>query len=176
MNKPPIPAVDLNFIAAEAESRLAENEAFRTYLQGYPEALDPAVHLLNNKISAVVDCTTCGNCCRTLMINVTSEEADRLAVHLDTSLTELKKTHLEESLAGQLIMNTIPCHFLTENKCSIYSNRFTECREFPGLHRNGFRDRLFSTFMHYGRCPIVYNVLEELKRVTKFVPDNCMEE
>ena len=103
------------------------------------------------------------------MINVTKEEAASLADRMNTTVECLKNSHLEESMGGQLIINTIPCHFLETNKCSIYTNRFAECREFPGLHRPNFRERLFSTFMHYGRCPIVYHLLEELKRITKFV-------
>jgi hypothetical protein len=34
---------------------------------------------------------------------------------------------------------------------------------FRRLHHKGFTGRLFAMFMHYGRCPIVYNVIEGLK-------------
>ena len=61
-------------------------------------------------------------------------------------------------------MNKIPCHFLHENKCTVYEARPTECREFPGLHKPGFIKRSFATFMHYGRCPIIFNVIEALKK------------
>ncbi|KYP13274.1 YkgJ family cysteine cluster protein [Flavihumibacter sp. CACIAM 22H1] len=167
MNKLTYP-IDLGFIAEESERLVAENEQFRSYLRSLDQDLDTTVQALNQRISSAVDCTACGNCCRSLLINVSQEEAVALADRTGLSLAELKQSHLEESLGGQLIINTIPCHFLEQNKCTIYENRFAECREFPHLHKDGFRDRLFGILMHYGRCPIVYYVVEELKGITDF--------
>ncbi|MBV9989122.1 MAG: hypothetical protein JO301_15695, partial [Chitinophagaceae bacterium] len=48
---------------------------------------------------------------------------------------------------------------------------FAGCREFPALHVPGFRNRLFTTFMHYERCPIIFNVMEQLKDVIGFDRD-----
>lgn len=171
MNNSSTYPIDLGFIATESEERLLENEQFRRFLGAYAGNLDELVHDLNFRISSKVDCTACGNCCRSLMINVTRQEANELADRLGCTLAELKDSHLEESMGGQLIINTIPCHFLLENKCMVYEDRFAECREFPGLHRDGFRDRIFSTLMHYGRCPIVYHLIEELKGITNFVAE-----
>jgi Fe-S-cluster containining protein len=102
------------------------------------------------------------------MINVTAEEADNLAKHLQTSLAVLKEKYIEESQEGQMIINKIPCHFLEGTKCSIYQNRFTECRDFPHLHKNNFTSRLFGIMMYYEVCPIIFNVVEELKDETGF--------
>jgi Fe-S-cluster containining protein len=102
------------------------------------------------------------------MINVTKNEAQLAAKHLEISVEDFKNKYIEESLAGEYIINTIPCHFLTEKKCSIYENRFNECREFPHLHKPNFNDRLFGTLIHYSICPIIYNVVEQLKIETKF--------
>lgn len=162
---------DLGFIANEAESRTAENEAFRDFLKQTDLDLDELVQNLTAEIEPGIDCTTCGNCCRSLMINVSTGEAQALAARLGSSLSVVKEKYLEESVGGQLIINTIPCHFLEDNKCTIYENRFSDCREFPHLHKSGFRHRIFGTLMHYGRCPIIYNVMEALKQRTKFVPE-----
>ena len=127
------------------------------------DVVDDAVHELNELIAPQVDCTSCGNCCKSLMINVTKTEAENLALQLNTNVTELKKKYIEVSSEGQMIMNTIPCHFLTGTSCSIYENRFTECREFPHLHKDNFSSRLFGTFQYYAMCPIIFNVVEALK-------------
>jgi Fe-S-cluster containining protein len=119
-------------------------------------------------ITPLVDCTKCGACCKSLMINVTAEEIEAVSLHLHISATGFKEKYIEESLQGQMIMNTIPCHFLSGTMCTIYEKRFNECREFPHLHKNNFKDRLFGTFMHYTMCPIIYNVVEELKVETGF--------
>ncbi len=62
-----------------------------------------------------------------------------------------------------MIINSIPCHFLKDTTCTIYQNRFTECREFPHLHKANFKARFFSTIQYYSMCPIIFNVTETLK-------------
>ncbi len=160
---------DTATIAALAELREEENYAFRTYLDRQDHAaIDEKVFVLNKQIAPQIDCTACGQCCKVLMVNITEPEVERLSVHLEMSIEATKTKYVETSLQGEMIMNSIPCHFLKDTACSIYEHRFTECREFPRLHRPGFVNRLFATFMHYAKCPIIYNVVEELKVETKF--------
>lgn len=127
------------------------------------------VFKLNSKIESEVDCTSCGACCNGLMINVTEQETLRVSESLNMSQATFKEKYIEESMGGQLIMNTIPCHFLNDKKCTIYSDRFAECRNFPNLHKPHFNSRLFATLIHYSICPIIYNVVEQLKIETGFV-------
>lgn len=147
-----------------AEAREDQNAQFKDFLKRQDaEAIDARVFELNKKIESQVDCTKCGNCCRTLMINVEQKEADDLQQYLGISKDEFETKYVEKSESGMMVVNTIPCHFLSENKCTVYEHRFADCRNFPNLHLPGFTKRLFATFMHYGRCPIIYNVVEELK-------------
>lgn len=162
---------DLAVLQQEGQTRLEENERFRAFLLNWQGPLDDIVIGLNQQISSQIDCTTCGNCCRSLMINVSAEEADRLASSVNKSLDETKSLYLEESIGGQLVMNTIPCHFLNDNKCSIYADRFEGCKAFPYLDLPGFRARIFAILMHYDRCPIVYNLIESLKEDTNFTAE-----
>jgi Fe-S-cluster containining protein len=156
---------DLSAIAKAAETKEEENFLFREFLQQYEEAaIDKLVFELNETITPRIDCTTCGNCCRSLMINVEDNDSKRLAEHLNITKEIFEQKYLERSSQGSLsVINTIPCHFLHCNKCTVYEARPHECGEFPGLHQPGFTKRSFATFMHYGRCPIVYNVIEALK-------------
>ncbi len=158
------PITDRNFIKAQAEIKEEENDAFRTFLKGLnSDELDEKVHAISDAVTPQIDCTACGACCRQLMINVTEQEKNKVANHLHISPKQFKDDYLEESMQGKLIINTIPCHFLQDSKCNIYENRFTECREFPHLHEKNFQGRLFGTLVHYAMCPIIYNVVEELK-------------
>jgi Fe-S-cluster containining protein len=102
------------------------------------------------------------------MVNINEEEADKLAQHLEMSRTALDEKYIEKGSNGMMLLNAIPCHFLLDNKCSVYEYRFAGCREFPALHLPGFKKRLFTTFMHYDRCPIIFNVVEQLKRELDF--------
>ncbi len=172
----PLPIGDLQIttdlqVLAQAElDRQEENYYFKTFLEKRDgEEIDARVNRLNDIIAPAIDCTACGNCCKSLMVNITQPEAERLAVYLKMEVGDLKEKYIETSQQGSMmVLNTIPCHFLKGTSCSIYEHRFTECRDFPALHRGNFTERLFATFMHYGRCPIIYNVVEHLKIETGF--------
>ncbi len=160
----------LDVIALAAEEKEAENQAFKAFLRAQDTAdIDRLVQELDAAITPQIDCTSCGNCCRSLMINVTAEEVTSLAAHLQRTEEDVKEQYIETgSGSGQMVINTIPCHFLDGSRCSIYEQRFAECREFPGLHQPNFTGRLFAMLMHYGRCLIIYNVLEEMKERMAF--------
>ena len=159
-------------VLAQAETDKEEENFYFKEALGHKNhtEVDNLVFALNEEIAPQISCTACGNCCKTLMVNVTPPEAEGLAVHLGITEGELKEKYIETSQQGDMmIVNTIPCHFLKGTMCSIYEHRFAECRDFPGLHRPDFVKRLFATFMHYGRCPIIFNVIEQLKIKTGFV-------
>jgi Fe-S-cluster containining protein len=130
--------------------------------------IDDLVAAINAEVEPAIDCTECGACCKTLMINVTTAEATKTADFLGVSLNDFKEKYIEESQQGQLIMSQMPCHFLAGSRCTVYEQRFTECREFPHLHRGNFKDRMFGTMIHYAMCPIIFNVVETLKVATEF--------
>lgn len=161
---------NLAIIAKTAEIKEAENLDFRTVLKTCDSVLiDTLIFKLNATVTPQIDCTACGNCCRSLMINVEPDDAVRLAEHLKITPENFYTKYVEQSSEGTLaVMNAIPCHFLSDNKCIVYESRPAECREFPGLHQPGFTQRLFATFMHYGRCPIIFNVIEQLKKEISF--------
>lgn len=155
---------DLSRIAEFARRREAENDRFSVFLkQQETGQIDGLVAELDKKISPVIDCTRCGNCCKSLMIVVSDEEADALSGHLRQPRTEFDETYLEKGGNGMMIINKMPCHFLSDTRCTVYEHRFAGCREFPALHVPQFNKRLFTTFMHYDRCPIIFNVVEKLK-------------
>lgn len=159
----------LNIIQQLATEREEENNRFVSFLkQQDMNTTDEQVHALNKLIEPQIDCTACGNCCKSLMINVTEEEADRVAARLQLDRKNFDEQYLEKGGYGLMVINTIPCHFLTDNKCTVYEDRFAGCREFPALHLPHFTKRLFTVMMHYNRCPIIFNVVEELKERTGF--------
>lgn len=160
---------DLNLLQQMEATKEEENDHFLLYLKHTDgKVIDTLVHQLNDEVREAIDCTSCGNCCRSLMINVEPGEPEILSVHLNISLPVLKEKYIEESQQGRMIVNTIPCHFLEDNKCTVYEHRFKECHEFPHLHKPGFIQRFPGTLMHYGRCPIIFNVIESLKTLINY--------
>ncbi len=160
---------DREIIKEYAQANEEENDNFRIFLKGIDSnEIDKIVHPIAENITNQIDCTTCAACCKMLMINVTKEEAFSVAEHLNISESSFKEKYLEKSTEGEMIINTIPCHFLEDTKCGIYENRFSDCRDFPHLQKNNFNSRLFSTLMNYEICPIIYNTIEVLKIETGF--------
>lgn len=160
---------NLQTIAQKSITDALQNERFINYLKQLNEAeVDNAVLELDLTISPQIDCTKCGNCCKTLMINVETPESKIAANHLQISRAEFEDTYIEKSMGGKMVISKIPCHFLHDNKCSIYLSRFAGCKEFPALHLPYIQKRLFTIFMHYGRCPIIFNVVEQLKTRVHF--------
>ncbi len=161
--------VDLIRITALSAVKEEENDRFTIFLkEKRHQEIDPLVQTLNQAVTARIDCTICGNCCKSLMINVSEAEADHLSAHFQQDRPSFDAQYLEKGSNGMMLLNTIPCHFLAANKCTVYEHRFEGCREFPAMHLPHFKSRLFTTLMHYGRCPIIFNVVEQLKEALVF--------
>jgi Fe-S-cluster containining protein len=135
------------------------------------EQVDNMVFHLNETISPQISCTDCGNCCKSLMVLISDDEAGKLSTHLGQTRKTFDEQYLEKGSNGLMIMNRMPCHFLSDNRCTVYEHRFEGCKEFPALHLRDFKNRLFTTFMHYERCPIIFNVVEHLKDEMSFERD-----
>ncbi|MBU3745149.1 MAG: YkgJ family cysteine cluster protein [Sediminibacterium sp.] len=164
---------DLPQIAALSIEREEENDQFHYFLQALPaNEVDEKVYAIQDVITPQIDCQQCGNCCKTLMIQVTAAEANRVAAHLQQDATDFTNAYLEKGIGGQMILHSIPCTFLQDRSCSIYEHRFAGCREFPALHLPGFTNRFFTVAMHYARCPIVFNTIEALKIECNFFVDD----
>lgn len=102
------------------------------------------------------------------MVLVSDSEADNLSTHLKKSRKDFDELYLEKGSNGLMIMNRMPCPFLNNTRCAVYEHRFEGCKEFPALHLPNFKKRMFTTFMHYERCPIIFNVVEQLKDEMSF--------
>lgn len=160
---------NLNTILQFSQNIEQENVAFIDFLkQENGLELDNKVKELNETITSKIDCTACGNCCKTLLINVSEKEADNLSDFLKMNRKCFEEKYIEKGSNGMMLMNTIPCSFLNDNKCTVYEHRFEGCKEFPAMHLSNFKERLFTTFMHYARCPIIFNIIEQLKKELKF--------
>lgn len=150
-----------------AEKREDENWAFRGWIKcefGYgDERLMSVVRDLTSAITAEIDCTRCANCCRTLPVILEQGDIERLVAALGMSVGEIQDAFLEydEDRGGRWLLPA-PCPLLEGNLCRVYEARPLSCREYPHLHNDfcaASISRIGSTFV----CPIVYNVVEELK-------------
>ena len=52
------------------------------------------VFKINHQVEKEIDCTTCGACCKGLMINVTQSESDTVAEHLQMSGGDFEEKYI----------------------------------------------------------------------------------
>jgi uncharacterized protein len=157
--------LDLTKIERLSIKRENENYSFRAFLKGKDiEKVDKIVHRLHKEITSLIDCQKCGNCCISLVPRVKENEIVYLAGLDKVSVEEFIRENLEpDNYDNSLFLKHTPCRYLSGTRCSIYENRPLECKAYPYTHRPGFSTRTLNMISNYGICPIVFNIMENLK-------------
>lgn len=168
-------AFDLVQIRTQAEKKEDENYRFRRFLKGKchpePEEIDERVFAATRRVWAGIDCTQCANCCKEVHPTFSDEEVDRLARRLAMTRQQFIETYLERSEPhddNPWTTRTTPCPFLKDNLCSVYEDRPGDCSGYPYLYEPHFISRTLGMIGRASTCPIVYEVLEELKESLGF--------
>lgn len=129
------------------------------------EAMDNLVERIAEPVIKAIDCTQCGNCCRSLHVYLTESDAVRLAEALGKSTDAIVDTYIDQESAqaegewGRFAQR--PCALLKGNLCSIYAHRPNTCRAYPQFTPD-FRWLLPDIIEGASLCPIIYNVLVRL--------------
>ena len=169
-------AFDLIQLRALAQEKEDENWRFRQFLKGRcelaPEEIDQRVVAATERVWAGIDCTNCANCCREVRPTLSEEEARRLAQRMEMAPQPFIEAYLERTEPGDenpWQTRTTPCPFLKDNRCSVYDDRPADCRGYPYLYEPDFVFRTMGMIERTSTCPIVYEVMEELKGSLGFV-------
>jgi len=166
---------DLEKLAKEKED---ENWDFRKFLKFHDELsdkeLDELVSKIADKYESEIECINCGRCCKKLKPTLSRQDQQRLANRLEMTVSQLRKQYLEydesdDEPAWQI--KNVPCPFQKDNKCTVYEDRPDDCRGYPYLHKPGFNGRTMGMIERTFTCPIVFNVMEELKEEVAFDDD-----
>ena len=91
---------------------------------------------------------------------------------------QLKEKYLQyddEDEKGWRIKMT-PCPFHYDNKCTVYDARPQNCGGYPYLHESGFSSRTMGMLERTFTCPIVFNVMEQLKKELAFDTEDFKED
>jgi Fe-S-cluster containining protein len=155
---------DLDEIKYLASVRENENLRFRSFLKTKNGAkVDSFVHQLHQSLTEQIDCTACGNCCCKLDLRLHEKDITVLSKLEDSTPKKYIENYCEKDYDGHIFFKSTPCRYLDGKTCSIYENRPTECRDFPYTHKKGFSSRLLNMIGLYEDCPIVFNLMEQLK-------------
>ena len=131
-----------------------------------PKQLDDNVHRLHDKISRQFDCLSCGNCCKSISPMITDKDIEKIASKMKMKEVDFISRYLHIDEDKCYVFNDTPCPFLmSDNYCMIYDYRPKACREYPHTDRKRFYQVLDLTMLNRELCPIVYEVVEGLKKV-----------
>ena len=112
-----------------------------------------------------VDCLQCANCCKRYSPRFKTPDIKRIARHLRLKESELIDRYLRIDEDGDYVVKSTPCPFLgTDNYCSIYDVRPSDCERFPYTDEDVLVKRPALTLKNSTFCPIVYSVLERLMK------------
>ena len=149
--------------AAEEDENVRFRQFLKYKLSWSDRRLDAFVQKILEKVTAAIDCTQCANCCRVLTVSLIAEDIARLAERLGMTPAEAEAAYAVPDEGCERAIACKPCPLLNDNLCSVYESRPRDCREYPHLQKGEFRDRMWSVLSNAEDCPIVFNVLRELK-------------
>lgn len=161
-------AIDPIHLCVLAQNKEDENCRFRQFLKmrSDEDEVDQRVFELARRVTEKTDCTACANCCKTVRPSFSEEDIDRLAMGLGVDRQQFIETYLERTDPDDdnpWHTRSTPCPFLKDNRCSVYEDRPGDCRGYPYLDQPDFTSRLWGMIERTFTCPIVYEVMEELK-------------
>lgn len=154
---------ELPKIAAKAET---ESTVFFKKNKKKLEQLDTFIHTQHAVFSNKYNCLACANCCKTLGPAIYDKDIERMAKALRMKPSKFNEIYLRKDDDGDYVFQSIPCPFLLpDNYCAIYECRPKACREYPHTERKKFSQIFLLSVKNTYTCPIVYEVIEQLKKV-----------
>jgi uncharacterized protein len=110
-----------------------------------------------------VDCLKCANCCKNYSPRFKTPDIKRIARHLKMRESDFIDHYLRLDEEGDYVVKTTPCPFLgSDNYCSIYEVRPSDCERFPYTDEDVLIKRPALTQKNTTFCPIAYYVVEKL--------------
>lgn len=113
-----------------------------------------------------IDCLQCAACCKNYSPRFKTPDVKRISKHLRMKESDFIETYLNVDEDGDFVVKSTPCPFLgSDNFCSIYDVRPSDCARFPYTDEDVFFKRQKLTLKNATFCPITVFVLEKLTEV-----------
>jgi len=159
--------IDPKDILAVAAQKKEENYAFRSYLKMHadPDTLDRQFARLHKELFGRYDCCKCRNCCTMYCGYFHESDIGAAAVTLGISEEELIKKYLQRNNGIGYVTNNAPCDFLNgDGSCILGDAKPQDCKDFPFTDKPDRIGSLYGIVENADYCPIVFEMLEELKK------------
>jgi Fe-S-cluster containining protein len=109
------------------------------------------------------NCLQCAACCKNYSPRFKTPDLKRISRHLGMRESEFIDTYLDVDNEGDFVVKSSPCPFLgTDNFCSIYEVRPSDCARFPYTDEDVLIKRQQLTLKNATFCPITFYVLKQL--------------
>ena len=134
-----------------------------------PKDLDRYAELADKAVWQEVDCLACSNCCRTMTPTFNTKDLQRIAGHLNMSVSQFKEKWLYKSKDGEWMNKSTPCQFLDRktNMCNIYAIRPADCAGFPHLTKKKMVNYIHVHRQNVQHCPATFKMVEKLMEMVK---------
>ena len=162
--------IDTEDLVVLANMKEEENLRFRTFLKIHADEkkLDKQFLRLHEKYFKVYDCSKCRNCCKKIGISMTGDELDKICKYLKLDKEKFIKEHLNEEY-GEYTFKEKRCLFLEDNNsCKVEKCLPISCKEYPYTNQEERLFSLYSIIANASVCPVVYQILEALKKEYHF--------
>lgn len=158
--------LDLNELKILAKKAEASSLAYFNKNKKRISQMDAQIHELHAAAEASTDCLQCANCCKTLGPAIYDRDIERMAKQLRMKPSDFFSQYLRKDEDGDYVFQQMPCPFLMpDNYCMIYEARPKACREYPHTDRKKFYQIYKLSVKNTYTCPIVYEVIEEIKKI-----------
>ena len=156
-------------VCKAAKKKERENLRFRIFLKNHAddEELDQQFLALHNELFDGYDCSLCANCCRAYSTALEEDEISAISDHLGMTAESFQAKYLAQGEEGLELKG--PCAFLKDDgRCEIESCKPRQCREYPYTDKPGRLFSLYGILTSAEHCPVVYEILERLKKMYHF--------
>lgn len=142
----------------KAYDKMLSNKNAKQHLPLLPE--------LHEEAFRQVSCLECAACCKNYSPRFKTPDIKRISKHLGMKEGVFIETYLRLDEDGDYVARTAPCPFLgSDNQCSIYDVRPSDCARFPYTDEDVFLKRRQLTLKNASFCPAAFFVLERLLEV-----------
>lgn len=156
-------------VCKAAKKKERENLRFRIFLKNHAddEELDQQFLALHNELFERYDCSQCANCCRAYSTVLEEDEISAISDHLGMTAESFQAKYLAQGEEGLELKG--PCAFLKDDgRCEIESCKPRQCREYPYTDKPGRLFSLYGILTSAEHCPVVYEIMERLKKMYYF--------
>lgn len=123
---------------------------------------------LNEEAFEKIDCLQCAACCKNYSPRFKTPDVKRISKHLGMRESQFIDTYLNVDEEGDFVIKKSPCPFLgSDNACSIYEVRPSDCARFPYTDEDVLIKRQALTLKNASFCPITFFVLQKLSERLK---------